>query len=420
VNKAADVAARGAALEGELKIVVIQALHADSPDPAYTADDLAQVYFTGPYVNGTLADFYDEVSGGRLAVTGDVADWVRTSLTREEVVGTNYGLGGSARTGEYLWEALDSVDAAIDFGEYDNDGPDGVPNSGDDDGVVDVVAFQFIEVSASCGGPGIWPHRSSLSSRTGSDYITNDLRSGGGAISVNGYTIQSVVDCSGITITTARTMAHELGHALGLPDYRHHVGGVEPQHRRWLLGCWALMSGGSWGCSDVDPADWVRPPHMTPIAKLELGWLGNVIDVTEAELHEFALQPVQTSEQVLRVPLQGSDEFFLVEFRDKIGFDLALPAAGVLVYHMEPGRNYPCSDCDRLYPFYLVEADGRGDLLRTALEGGNIGEASDVFGATGPASFTNHTTPATHLNIGAFSKVNFYRDVGDLRARLKP
>ncbi|MDH3456483.1 MAG: immune inhibitor A, partial [Gemmatimonadota bacterium] len=292
---------------------------------------------------------------------------------------------------------------------YDNDGPDGLPNSGDDDGTVDLVAFQFTEISASCGGPGIWPHRSSIRGRTGSEYVTDDSQPGGAPITVNGYTIQSVVNCGGVTITTAGTMAHELGHAIGLPDYRHHVGGVEPQYRRWLLGCWALMSGGSWGCSDVPSALWVRPPHMSPIAKLELGWLGNVIDVTDAELHEFTLEPVQTSEQVLRVPLQGSDEFLLVEFRDKIGFDLALPAAGVLIYHMEPARVYPCADCERLYPFYIVEADGRGDLLRTSLEGGNIGEASDMFGGAGPVSFTNYTNPGTHLNSGEESAVNFYR-----------
>jgi hypothetical protein len=76
---------------------------------------------------------------------------------------------------------------------------------------------------------------------------------------------------------------------------------------------------------------------------------------------------------------------------------------------MEPGRSFPCDDCPRLYPFYLVEADGRGDLLRTSLEGGNIGEASDPFGATGPVSFTDFTQPSTRLNGGAPSQVNFYR-----------
>ena len=182
-----------------------------------------------------------------------------------------------------------------------------------------------------------------------------------------------------------------------------------PEHRRWLIGCWGLMSGGSWGCRDVPGSEWVRPPHMTPIAKLQMGWLGSVQDVGAGELMEITLQPVQTSEQVLRVPLRGTDEFLLVEYRDKVGFDRALPAAGVLVYHMEPGRQYPCEDCERLYPFSIVEADGRGDLLRTSLEGGNIGEASDVFGAAGPVSLTNYTTPSTRLNGAAESSVNFYR-----------
>jgi hypothetical protein len=148
---------------------------------------------------------------------------------------------------------------------------------------------------------------------------------------------------------------------------------------------------------------------MTPIAKLQLGWLGGMQDVGEVEFQEITLQPVVTSEHVLRIPLRGADEFLLVEFRDKIGFDQALPAAGVLVYHMEPGRAFPCDDCPRLYPYLLVEADGRGDLLRTSLEGGNIGEASDPFGATGPVSFTNFTQPSTRLNSGDLSPVNIYR-----------
>ena len=351
VEKARNAGLQQASVSGELKIIVIQALHADTPDPTFTAEDLDRVYFTGPYAHGTLSEFYDEVSGGRLSVTGDVADWVRTSLTRAEVVGSSYGLGGDARTAEYLVEALELADPGVDFGLYDNDGPDGHPNSGDDDGVVDVVAFQFHEISASCGGLGIWPHRSSIRNWTGAPFITDDAQTGGGSITVNGYTIQSVVNCSGTEITTAGTMAHELGHALGLPDYRHHVGGVEPQHRRWLIGCWGLMSGGSGGCHGIDRSTWVRPPHMTPIAKLRMGWLGGVQDVDADELQEITLQPVVTSEHVLRIPLRGSDEFLLVEFRDKIGFDLAFPAAGVLVYHMEPGRSFPCDDCPRLYPF---------------------------------------------------------------------
>ena len=38
-------------------------------------------------------------------------------------------------------ETLEELDdGTIDWGQFDNDGPDGIPNSGDDDGFVDVLA----------------------------------------------------------------------------------------------------------------------------------------------------------------------------------------------------------------------------------------------------------------------------------------
>ena len=51
-----------------------------------------------------------------------------------EVVGSNYGLGGDGQTGAFLFEMVEAVDPAVDFSQFDNDGPDGIANSGDDDG----------------------------------------------------------------------------------------------------------------------------------------------------------------------------------------------------------------------------------------------------------------------------------------------
>ena len=98
-------------------------------------------------------------------MVGDVLPWVRTSTTLAQAVGATNGLGADARVGDYLVQALSQLDATVDFGRYDSDGPDGLPNSADDDGIVDAVAFEFLEVAASCGGPAIWPHRSGISNR---------------------------------------------------------------------------------------------------------------------------------------------------------------------------------------------------------------------------------------------------------------
>ncbi len=128
-----DVAA-GRAVAGDLPLVAIPALFSDSPDPQFSSADLSQVLFEGPAAEGTLREFYAEVSGGRLSIAGAVVPWARTNLTRAEVVGSEYGLGSDSRVGEYLWDALTVVDPTTDFGAFDNDGPDNIPNSGDDDG----------------------------------------------------------------------------------------------------------------------------------------------------------------------------------------------------------------------------------------------------------------------------------------------
>ena len=150
------------AITGILPILVVQALFVDSPEPAFSSAEIQRSLFEGPSANGTVTEYYTEVSGGLFTVGGQVLPWARTALTISETVGASFGLGEDARTGDYLIQALNAVDDSVDLGLFDNDGPDGVPNSGDDDGFVDALAFQFLETSASCGGPAIWPHRSRI------------------------------------------------------------------------------------------------------------------------------------------------------------------------------------------------------------------------------------------------------------------
>lgn len=178
---------RVGAVSGTVRIPVVLALFSDSEEPSVSREAVQAALFDGPAEHGTLTAAYLEMSRGALTVTGDVFGWVRTSRTLAEVVGSSDGLGTDGLVGAYFAEALDSLDAAVDFAAYDNDGPDGIPDSGDDDGFVDVITFEYLEVSASCGGPGIWPHRWRMSSRNGTPYVTDDEGFDGRRIRVQDY-----------------------------------------------------------------------------------------------------------------------------------------------------------------------------------------------------------------------------------------
>ncbi len=345
-------------------------------------------------------------------MTGQAAPWVRTSLTLEEVVGDNYGLGGTNKVGEYLVEALTLVDDMIDFGQYDNDGPDNVPNSGDDNGVVDAIAFYFLEVAASCGGPGIWPHFYSIGGRVGSDFETNDLRPNGTPVKVGPYFIQSIADCSGTQLGSIGTIAHESGHLLGLPDLYHQAEGLLPEERRWVVGCWSLMAAGSWGCGPIDnPAPFSGPTQPGAWEKKRMGWLDEIQTIGDVEIAEITLAPVGTSRRILEVPLSAAERL-LIEYRDTVRFDRELPAAGVLVYAVNDTVPFKPEPTDPpVYGVKLLEADGDSALVETYVQGGDRGVAGDAYGVLGPGALTDLTEPSTRHNGGlaAPSGVNIYR-----------
>ncbi|HEX2209898.1 MAG TPA: M6 family metalloprotease domain-containing protein [Longimicrobium sp.] len=401
---------------GTLQMVVLMGLFADSPPPTVSAEAVQRQLF-GDNPLGNLTEFYREISGGQMNIVGTVLPWVRTSRTVAEVAGTSFGLGDDAYVGGYLREVLARVDSTTNFGQFDSDGPDGIPNSGDDDGYVDLAVFQYAERAANCGSVSIWPHKSGISAWLGGPYSTNDLRPNGEPVRLDDYHMQSAVTCSGAPQSIA-TIAHETGHAFGLPDFYDASGGLLPASRRWVLGCWTLMAAGSWGCGDgAAVGDVDRPSHMGAYEKAILGWVAPIF-TQPGWRRAYTLRPVQTSGDVLHVPLWGTHEFLMLEYRPNTGFDASLPAGGVLVYHVDLTRSLriSCNGCPRIYHAQLVEADGDSALVKTAAEGGNRGTAGDVF--AGRRTLDDWTHPSIRLNNGVVSNVALEIEVAGGVARV--
>ena len=417
---------------GVATVPVILALFSDSGDPypTFSEEEIARVLFDGPAPRGTITQAFGEMSRGAFTVTGDVFPWVRTSRTMLEVVGTENGFGDDADLGSYFVEALDLVDPDVDFGQYDNDGPDGMPNSGDDDGIVDALVFEFLEIAGSCGGPSIWPHRSGMRFRTGTDepYRTGDASAHPDkeSIEVDGYITQGVTDCTGQGLQSANVITHEYGHVLGLPDFYHWVDrSAGPRGRRWVLGCWGLMAAGSWGCGEVEEEGELREPfgptHLGAWSKWDLGW-ADFVDPGEVWNEEIVLEPIQSSGVGIGIPLDHvGNEFLLVELRTRSGFDADLPADGVLFYKVDYSASLrPDPSSDDPYGLTLLERDGDRGLLRTALNGGDRGVPGDVWGGGGDTDELHfHSVPQLAMSDGTYAPVAVHEvHLGNGRARV--
>ena len=398
-------------VSGTLSIAVIPALFSDSdPQDAIISSSALQTRLFGPSATNVPA-YYSEVSRNKLKINGRVTDWTRTSLSRATVVANSFGLGNDARVQSWIREAIANVDATVDFGQFDNDGPDGIPNSADDDGRVDAVAFLFREIDAACGGNGIWPHRSRLVS--GGAAVTNDPRPNGGFVVVSDYIVLGARTCNGLEPLEVNVFAHETGHVLGLPDFYDSSVGLLREQRRWVVGCWEIMSAGSWGCGSGPQPSIVLPPHMGAYTKNILGW-NNPIQVTNVGLkpQEFTLRPAYATGDALSIRLSNTENLF-VEYRTKQGYDAGLPSSGILVYHTESGRAFvPCETCIRTYSYALMEADGDSSLVRLEAGGGNRGDAGDAFGNT-RTMIDDATIPSTRLNNGTSTFVRISKMIID-------
>ena len=399
---------RNGPVEGTFAIPVVLGSYSNTGPLPLSQSDIQDSYFSG--APGTITSYYTEVSGGRVTVQGDVLDWVQAprpdsvyTVGESGIPSPHPSLGGGG-AGNFVYDLLGML-PPIDWGLYDNDGPDGMPNSGDDDGFVDVLTVIHPHRGGECGGSGggdrIWSHRWSLRSAVGTFFATNTTRFGGaGSILIDDYTIQPVLSCSGGGLNEIGVFTHELGHAFGLPDLYDACTDSDlcPLDLATTAGAgvWDLMATGSWGCNNQSPA---TPCHLGAWSKAVLGWVDVVTLAPDTDHGSLTLPPVETSGTVYRVDAtDGSGEYFLLENRQRFGYDVSLLAEGLLVWQIDPDWVSSRWAINRVNAnehmgVWLRQADGRDDLG----SGTGRGDAGDPFpGQTGNPAFHAGTTPAPY------------------------
>jgi M6 family metalloprotease-like protein len=374
----------------------------------------------------TLKTFYEQVSNGNITVTGRVLDWIAADSVDTYYEDGCNGIGvlgpcparPVSRFGELLLGVLrvvsNGAEGSTVWNDFDNDGPDGIPNSGDDDGYVDFVSFLQPEQDGACpASQNIWAHRFVVRAwNGGSPYVTRTPWAGhpGQFLKVDDYTIQSGVGganaCDGSALMPIGTIAHETGHAFGLPDlYDTGLNGAEATQG---IGEWGLMGSGSYASPN-------SPSRMEAWSLFELGWVK--IDTLKSG-RNVRLSPVASSDTVLYLPLPGTDEFYLLENRQPQESDSAqmnpafgarYKSPGLLVWHIDQGQvdghGFGTDNRVNVGPLHgvaLVQADGRRDLRQPG--GQNRGDAGDSYpGASGNTSLCQSSNPASINNDGAFA-----------------
>jgi M6 family metalloprotease-like protein len=261
----------------------------DWEDALFSAKSYTAKNPTGQRVFGSMNDYYQEQSHGRLRVEGKAFDWVTVSKKRAE-----YSQGtGTANKSALLTEALDKL--------QERDGKETLKGF---DGLFFLYAGDRVRTTR---GGLYWPHRASVNyqGKSWPYFIVNE---------------------GGPRMSNISVICHEFGHLLGLPDLyaRPESPGTEG------VGTWCAMS-------NQNPNG--RPQHFSAWCKEQLGWVQpTVIDPTVKQ--KLILGPIEDSaRECFKVLIRpDGSEYLLLENRRKKGFDQDLPAEGLLIWRVVQNR----------------------------------------------------------------------------------
>ena len=240
---------------------------------------------------------------------------------------------------EAMLAALQAADAYIDFSAYDVN-RDGAITTNE---MALAFVFAGYEASSSLGyGHGktayLWSHAYKISDAIDLYSFSFSLPSPDG-VTLNDYIAISEQEDAG-TQEPIGTLAHELGHYLGLPDLYDTDYSTRLEWSKYDVSFLSLMSAGLYG---VDPDTGATVPHsLDPWSRVILGW---VEPQHAASTGEYTLTAQNytndTGYSLLRIPTQNPGEYYLLENRGFTKWDAGLANeygadhGGIILWHID-------------------------------------------------------------------------------------
>jgi len=410
----------------EEKVLVILARFPDMPNTR-SLDTLRTMVFGSYASDNSVRNYFLEVSYGRMRLTGQVTDWI--TLPHDLAY---YGRdSGNLHYGNYVTDDGDDldgqwwtqgkpdlvrhacglVDDLVDFTEYDTDG------DGQVDHLIVIVAGDgqnyYGRGNAGNGSPTtglpddlIWPARIS--------WPENPVWLGTyDGVSVNSAIVASADPNHPLPIGV---LAHEFAHDLGAIDL-YDTDLIPGNGGGSVAGPWDLMDQGSY----LEEDGVYVPSHLSAYHKILLGWVTPTEVAYAGETWIGQAETAAPGPRVLKVQLSAS-EYLLLENRQRVGYDRALPDSGLLIWHIDTEMRYDRGGSDpptRINdgppdnPYYgvqLEQADGP-PYDDYGVPRGHPNYRGNIWGA--PFSnrvgifFGPFTVPNSDTNEGADTHVEF-------------
>lgn len=298
---------RAASYTGKKKCLILLAQFSDKK---FTMDDPKAFYnrvaneegFHEGKFQGSVADYFKAQSNGKFEMDFDVVG--PYTLGESSYYGKNEGDAQDVNVQSMISGCLgNAVAEGVDFTPYDWDG----------DGKVEMVFVVYAGRGEATGGGDdtIWPHKGRMVSpvKCGNKTVVDYACS-------NELSVSNEVDGIG-------TICHEFSHCLGYPDvYDTQYTGL------YGMGTWDLMCQGNYNGNGFTPAGY------TAYEKYAAGWIDPVELKENTEVS--GLKPIADGGNAYIFKNPGnSNEYYLIENRQKKGWDAALAGSGIIINHID-------------------------------------------------------------------------------------
>ena len=334
-----------------------------------------QVGYNGYSNNGSIRDYFYDVSDGSLTYTNYVTTYYTALNNKSYYTDPNISYG--TRAGELIAEALDWLDDPnglnFDFSTLSIDGSNYM---------LAINAF-YVGYSNSAWAEGLWPHQGGMYG----DFTSNE------GVKSGVYQITNI----GSSLSLG-TFCHENGHMIcdfpDLYDYGHDSRGI---------GYYGLMA----SSGSTNP----RPPN--PYFRDLKGW-ESIVEINNDAPGTVRNHMANSFTTYRYSHPTNEQEFFLIESRLQTGRNSTIPDEGLLIWHVDEAKyGYGANDEEDMTPelHYCVsveQADGAFHLEND----NNGGGSGDLFHAGDNDAFNDTTLPDAKWWDGSDSGL----DISDISA----